>query len=916
MNSRLSQLDGLAVVSNSDAHSPRKLAREATCFDGDLSYDGMLSALRDRDPARLTGTIEFYPQEGKYHYDGHRKCGVCWRPEETQAADGLCPECGRKLTVGVLHRIEMLADRGTSETAPVERAFEYLIPLEEVIGSAVGVGPNSKRVQGLYHKLVANLGPELDVLRTVDIARIARFAEPLVAEGVRRMRAGEVMISPGYDGEYGKIQVFSDEERKQFEGQARLFDLGAAVDTRALDAADVMEAMAEEEQEGKTETLLDQGRHFIAVEDAASGPERLVLDEQQRAAVEAKQGPVIVSAGPGSGKTRTLVQRVAHLIRRRDVLPGRIFAVTFTNKAADEMRQRLRAMDPPLARIDKAFVGTFHRLALHLMGNFGRGTELAIVDAHDALAMVEAVVQEQGASVRTGRAYENISRWKAEGLLPSHVPVAEAEMARVYSAYQERLRRFKARDYDDILLDFLHLLEEDEGFSAYARGCIQHLLVDEFQDVNAVQYRLTQKLAGDGSGLFVIGDPRQSIYGFRGADPLYFDVVSSTFAASERIELTANYRARDYLIQAANAVAGIAASEAAAAADDGPGQALREIATASDLSEGIAVVREVARCVGGADMVQTDSGMATGEYGFGDIAVLFRTGRQAEMLETCFLTEGLPYRLVGQRGYLEARPVREALAFFRFAASPQSGLRLLTALRSRPFNPGRAALAQINADIAATGGIVDAARLGARLPRQEQVKIERLVAMVARYGACLDEAPAPQLAAWQREVAAGEGDEEDVSYQRFLAMAESTATMEQLLDRVLLGQDADIERRGSSPQPASGSKQSEAVSLMTIHAAKGLEFPVVLVCGVEDGLLPLREPGKEVDEEEERRLFYVAMTRAQHQVVLFRARNRMRHGQRLQLRRSPFVDMIPADLLREEEEVASEAQRSKQLTLF
>lgn len=264
MNSRLSALDRYAIVSNSDAHSAPKLGREATCYNTDLSYPAMYDALRTRDQARFTGTIEFYPEEGKYHLDGHRKCGVCWTPPQTRAADGLCPECGRKLTVGVLHRVESLADRDEASPTPVERPFEYLIPLVEVIGSCVGVGPKSKRVQGIYHELLQQLGPELDILRHVEPERIAQCGQALVAEGVRRMRDGHVAIAPGYDGEYGVIQVFTDDERRQLAGQGRLFDLAAHTVARTqvapadVEAADVVERLASQDgHEGRVDRLLE-----------------------------------------------------------------------------------------------------------------------------------------------------------------------------------------------------------------------------------------------------------------------------------------------------------------------------------------------------------------------------------------------------------------------------------------------------------------------------------------------------------------------------------------------------------------------------------------------------------------------------------------------------------------------------------
>ena len=216
MNRRLSALDRFSLVSNSDAHSPRKLGREATCFDTELSYPAIRDALAANDPRRLTGTIEFFPEEGKYHHDGHRKCGVRQTPRETLKARGLCPECGRQLTVGVLHRIEMLADRPEKKATTRGKRFECLIPLADLISSAIGVGPTSKKVQGICADLIRQLGPELEILRSVPVAKIKSADQPVVAEAVRRMRRGEVRIEPGYDGEFGTVDVFTEAERLAF----------------------------------------------------------------------------------------------------------------------------------------------------------------------------------------------------------------------------------------------------------------------------------------------------------------------------------------------------------------------------------------------------------------------------------------------------------------------------------------------------------------------------------------------------------------------------------------------------------------------------------------------------------------------------------------------------------------------------
>ncbi|MFH1008775.1 MAG: endonuclease Q family protein [Candidatus Latescibacterota bacterium] len=214
MNWRLSALDHYALVSHSDAHSPNKLAREANLFDTELSFPAIRSALKDRDPARFLGTLEFFPEEGKYHYDGHRACGVCWRPDQTREAKGICPLCGRPVTMGVLHRVEALADRPRDTHPDAARHYENLIPLPEIIASILDVkSPTSKKVQAFCHDLLERIGPELTILRELPIASLAQLTDPRIAEGIRRVRNREVQLSPGYDGEFGRVRIFPEGER-------------------------------------------------------------------------------------------------------------------------------------------------------------------------------------------------------------------------------------------------------------------------------------------------------------------------------------------------------------------------------------------------------------------------------------------------------------------------------------------------------------------------------------------------------------------------------------------------------------------------------------------------------------------------------------------------------------------------------
>ena len=214
MNWRCSFLDRFTIISNSDAHSPQKLGREANCLNTELSYDAMTDAIRTGDPERFQGTLEFYPEEGKYHHDGHRKCEVSWDPKETQKHDSLCPVCGKRVTVGVLNRVEQLADREDATDRPNRHPYHSMIPLKEVLSEILSVGPNSKKVAGHYDQLIDRLGSEFNVLLYKDIEQVRSAGGDTLAESIRRMRSGEVHVHAGYDGEFGVIKVFTETERQ------------------------------------------------------------------------------------------------------------------------------------------------------------------------------------------------------------------------------------------------------------------------------------------------------------------------------------------------------------------------------------------------------------------------------------------------------------------------------------------------------------------------------------------------------------------------------------------------------------------------------------------------------------------------------------------------------------------------------
>lgn len=221
MNWRLSALDKITLLSNSDAHSPAKIGREANIFDTDISYNAMMEAIKTKKG--FVGTIEFFPEEGKYHYDGHRTCGISLSPKETIKHDYLCPVCGKKVTVGVMHRVEKLADRGNGFKAKGSPSFHSIIPLPEIISEVLKVGANSKAVDKEYQNLLQKLGNEFRILMDVPLGDIEKAGSPLIREAIARMRKGDVHIAPGFDGEYGKIKIFEAVERKEIKGQSMLF---------------------------------------------------------------------------------------------------------------------------------------------------------------------------------------------------------------------------------------------------------------------------------------------------------------------------------------------------------------------------------------------------------------------------------------------------------------------------------------------------------------------------------------------------------------------------------------------------------------------------------------------------------------------------------------------------------------------
>ena len=340
MNWMCSFLDGFTLLANSDAHSPEKLGRNANLLATELSYPALREAIISGDE-HFIGTLSFFPQEGKYHFDGHRKCGICLNPVETLRNRGRCPQCGKPVTVGVANRVVELSDRTDILQRPNRKPFHSLIPLKEILGELLGVGESSKKVAQVYREQIRMWGPELCILMDLSLETIEREGDALLAEAIRRMRAGEVLIREGYDGEYGSIRVFDQGEKERFSAQDSLFKALAPrpeKQQRALLTFDLEEyRRLLESKKAETDKLPDDSPEDTAVVSLCG----FAFNPAQQTAVDHAAGPALILAGPGTGKTRVLVNRIQRLLESG--------TVTAEKDPGHHLYQQGRRRDAPAA---------------------------------------------------------------------------------------------------------------------------------------------------------------------------------------------------------------------------------------------------------------------------------------------------------------------------------------------------------------------------------------------------------------------------------------------------------------------------------------------------------------------------------------------------------------------------------------
>jgi DNA helicase-2/ATP-dependent DNA helicase PcrA len=650
------------------------------------------------------------------------------------------------------------------------------------------------------------------------------------------------------------------------------------------------------------------------------------LNPQQREAVECGEGPALVVAGPGSGKTRVLACRFAHLVLSGGIAPQQILAVTFTNKAAKEMRERIeRLLAAAEARAAADFdlrnlsLGTFHALCARWLRRDGEAVglprEYVIFDDDDSERAVKQALIDLDVNLKQyppSSVQSAISRAKNEMLAPDQFPTLtpfERVAAKAYRRYQELLAASRAADFDDLLLLAVRLFRGYPEILARYQDRYRHILVDEFQDTNEVQYTLVKLLAEKRRNLYVVGDADQSIYRWRGADYRNVQRFRKDFSDARTFLLEENYRSVQNVLDAAMGVIrvnrGRVDKNLFTRRGAGPKLVLHEAYDEND--EARFVVDTIAELTG---ETPAEGGRAVRP---GDAAVMYRTNAQSRALEEEFIRANLPYRLVGAQRFYGRREVKDALAYLRLVHNPADAVSLARVINTPARGIGEKAFAALQAAAARAGAVpgvtvlsmADAAKmaqLSPMLPPRAAPAIAAFGRMLADWRAAAQSEKIPDLlrrilkdVKYREFLQNGseEGDERWENVQELIAVTEEfeEIPLDRFLEEIALVSDQDTL-----------TEKQDAPVLLTLHAAKGLEFPVVFIVGLDDGLLPhARSMDDPEAMAEERRLFYVGITRAMDRLYLVRAFRRAAGGGGGLMDESRFLRDIPPRLLHGEQ---------------
>ncbi|WP_031480212.1 UvrD-helicase domain-containing protein [Maridesulfovibrio frigidus] len=831
MNWLISSLDKYRLMANSNAHSCEEIGREANVFSGDVSYEGIYRALRGEGLGhKFIGTVEFFPEEGKYHMDGHRQCGVMLDPHESKLRGWVCPVCGKLLTKGVYSRILERADRNEPVQPKGQPSFTSQIPLAELISEVVGTGPKSRNVMNIYGPLINEFGSELSVLQQVPIEDL-KLQNGHLAEGIRRMREGQIISNPGFDGQEGTISVYSAQERAEILGGAKFL-----VSRREVGDLDNGKGLANICKAGQQ---VKDCNDIIAVK----------FDEGQKKAIEAGPAPVLVLAGPGTGKTQVIMGRMKFLLER-GTRARRILAVTFTHKAAQEINEKMTAMlgeDEILPRTD-----TIHSLAFEYWTSMFDQVPLILDDESAQKVFRRANPQINGPRLKAAWKSLCLSREKME-------PLSEG-MEILFSTYSQQKDHHNLVDYTDMLEFWLAELCSDKYIRRYT-----HFLIDEVHDLSPLQLEIIRKLAdgeGDGEGFLAVGDPEQSIYGFRGAAGHVAEKFKAYWPDLIEMTLEDNYRSTQAVLDVSSFVSG---KESNLKVHNKYESAVHLFSAPDSVRESSWIAERIKHLTGATNNTLGDPA-GHGSLNPGDITVLVRFKDLMEPIRSLLKRQGIPCSMPETAMFWHDSRVQILLGAVR---------------RMLGF----------------------AEDLDDEAPEVPEKVIARGPIGLSAY---LSEMPPFDQLFWEskpfREMVKGFDDKG--GWSGLINWIHMQGELEQVLNK------------------------AEKVRIMTMHAAKGMEFEAVFIAGLDDGIVPF--VGTDVltgkfsggaiaaspDTEEERRLLYVGTSRAKKNLFLSHSAKRPLYNRTLRLPVSRFLKDIPEELVTKSAMVAKKMQKEKEISLL
>ena len=630
------------------------------------------------------------------------------------------------------------------------------------------------------------------------------------------------------------------------------------------------------------------------------------LNLAQRQAVEAMGGPILIFAGAGSGKTRVLTYKIAYLIEELGLPPEKILAVTFTNKAAQEMRDRVsRILSADTKRMN---VGTFHSICARMLRfeipRLGYTRDFSIYDQADSRSLVKEIIQSLNLDIKmfAPNAYQNhISGKKNQMLSPENVTeyaegYVDEKLAQIYTEYQKALKKNNALDFDDLLLLPIQLFKEYPDRLAYYQAQYKYVLVDEYQDTNRPQFELVHSISKEHRDICVVGDDDQSIYGWRGADIKNILDFSDIFGESKIIKLEQNYRSTKTILKAAHAVVSL-----------NENRSEKELWTENDLGEKIRILDcyderdEAKKIVSWIDDDENDN------FKFSDHVVLYRTNAQSRSIEDQLRREAIPYQIIGGVKFYDRKEVKDVLAYLRLIVNPSDSVSFDRVVNFPPRGIGKTSIDKfknfsqlIDLDLINALERINEVNIGAK----QKASLAQFRDMIKSFTAKIDSDTAKDIAI---NLVSEIELNEHYSNQGTIEAKERWSNVDELLNsiteftensedgglRIFLEEVSlltDIDRHN---------KSDDSITLMTIHSAKGLEYPVVHVSGLEEGLFPLGSlSNPDMNLEEERRLFYVAITRAEQKVFLYNASMRRRFGgEPIPSITSQFIGELPSDLI-------------------